>query len=292
MKKRFIAFAMLVISVLLFGCSKEASQSQIVATTLPVYEFSTEICRGTDLKVSQLIAEDVSCLHDYTLQVHQMQLLESANVVIISGAGLDSFVEDVLTDSSLCINASMNIPLLCAESDHSHSHDHDHSDADPHIWLSPKNAKAMAENIYSGLVDIYPAHQAIFAENLQRLLEKLDQLDRYGKEQLSGINHPECITFHDGFAYLADSFDFHILQAIEEESGSEASAREIIALIDLINAHDVASIFTEKNGSASSADILHNETGTPVYMLDMAMSGSSYFDAMYHNIDTIKEAFG
>lgn len=29
-----------------------------------------------------------------------------------------------------------------------------------------------------------------------------------------------------------------------------------------------------------------------VYSLDMAMAGDSYFDAMYRNIDTVKEALG
>ena len=54
--------------------------------------------------------------------------------------------------------------------------------------------------------------------------------------------------------------------------------------------HLPLSIFIEKNGSGSAASILSRETGAKVYTLDMAMSGSSYFDAMYHNIDTIKEA--
>ena len=36
--------------------------------------------------------------------------------------------------------------------------------------------------------------------------------------------------------------------------------------------------------------VLNRETGAKIYTLDMAMAGNSYFDAMYHNIDTIKEA--
>ena len=32
------------------------------------------------------------------------------------------------------------------------------------------------------------------------------------------------------------------------------------------------------------------ETGIPCYQLDMAMGGDSWFDAMYHNIHTLKEA--
>ena len=48
----------------LSGCRKQES-SNIVATTLPVYEFTSFICDGTDLAVTRLITENVSCLHDY-----------------------------------------------------------------------------------------------------------------------------------------------------------------------------------------------------------------------------------
>jgi ornithine carbamoyltransferase len=34
------------------------------------------------------------------------------------------------------------------------------------------------------------------------------------------------------------------------------------------------------------------ETGATAFALDMAMAGDNYFDAMYHNIDTIREALG
>ena len=40
------------------------------------------------------------------------------------------------------------------------------------------------------------------------------------------------------------------------------------------------------------AEMIAAETGCKLYALDMAMSGDSYFTAMYHNIDTIKEALG
>ena len=292
MRKLFAIILCFVLCVSLPGCSNKSNQTQIVATTLPVYEFATAICDGTGITVSQLVTENISCLHDYTLQVRQMQMLEQAEIVITSGAGLDSFVHDVLTDSAVCIDASQGIALLCSDVHHDHepSHDHAHGEEDPHIWLSPVNAKIMANNIYASLVTAYPEHQAVFAENLQHLNCKLDALHNYGIQELNDLASRDCITFHDGFAYLADAFDLHILRAIEEESGSEASAQEIIELIALIETHNITAIFTERNSNASSPEILHRETGVSVYELDMAMSGSSYFDAMYHNINTLKEA--
>ena len=77
---------------------------------------------------------------------------------------------------------------------------------------------------------------------------------------------------------------------MEEESGSEASASELKELILLVRQHQIPAIFTEVNGSSSAASVIARETGIETFPLDMAMSGSSWFDAMYRNIDTLKEA--
>ena len=296
--KRIILFFLVIL--LLGGCTSREAPAQIAATTLPVYEFTAALCDGTPLTVTRLVTEEVSCLHDYSLNVRQVKAAEAAEVIVISGAGLEEFLEDLLVDSNT-IDASLGIPLLCPEEAHDHesesleedlhhSHEGHHHDQDPHIWLSPENAAMMAENICAGLSKRYPAYEDVFEANLVVLLEKLEALHIYGKDQLAGLSCRELITFHDGFAYFADSFGLTILEAVEEESGSEASAKELIHLIEEVEHHKLPAIFTEKSGSVSAAGIISRETGAARYTLDMAMSGSSYFEAMYHNIDTIKEA--
>ena len=274
----------------LSGCYA-ADSADLVATTLPVYEFTTRLCQGTGLTVTRLITENVSCLHDYTLQVQQMLAVESASAVIISGAGLESFLEDVLDGAENIIDASQGISLIEEASHDEHTHGHSHShDEDPHIWLSPVLAKSMAENICHALSLLYPEHTARFSNNLKALHSDLDALQAYGLEALQELLCRELITFHDGFAYLAESFGLTILEAVEEESGSEASAAQLKHLIQLAQQHQISAIFTEINGAASAADIIAAETHLPVFALDMAMSGDSYFTAMYHNINTLKEA--
>ena len=289
MKKFFLLLLPL---LLLWGCTPKPS-ADIAATTLPVYDFTSALCQGTPLTVTRLVTEEVSCLHNYSLNVRQVQAAEAADVIVQSGAGLEEFLHDVLENKSV-IDASEGIDLLCAEEDEDHHEHHAHEghshEEDPHIWLSPENAAVMAENICRGLCQHYPQYQGVFQSNLPGLLEQLASLQAYGEQELAGLSCREMIPFHDGFSYFARSFGLTIVEAVEEESGSEASARELIHLIELVREHNLPAIFVEKNGSGSAASILSRETGAKVYTLDMAMSGSSYFDAMYHNIDTIKEA--
>ena len=292
--KRFILF--LITLFLLTGCSPQAP-AQIAATTLPVYEFTARLCEGTPLTVTRLVTEEVSCLHDYSLNVRQVKAAEAAELIVISGAGLEEFMEDLLHERSI-IDASTGIDLLCPEEAHEHDHDHGHGheghhhESDPHIWLSPANAAIMSRNISLGLIGEYPQYAEIISSNLDKLTEELNDLYTYGEEALSSLSCRELITFHDGFAYFARSFDLAILEAIEEESGSEASAQELKHLIEEVEHHNLPAIFTEKSGSVSAAGIISRETGCGCYALDMAMAGDSYFDAMYHNINTIKEALG
>ena len=287
--------AILALLILLSGCAP-TPPADIAATTLPVYEFTQRITAGSGLTVARLITEEVSCLHDYTLTVGQMQAIEGADVVILSGAGLEEFLEDALDSAHAVIDSSENIPLL--EGGHHHHHDeeapeeedhHDH-EHDPHLWLSPAHAALQAQNICAGLSGEYPEFSELFERNLALLLTDLQKLEDYGRQQLSDLNCREILTFHDGFAYLADAFGIEIVEAIEEESGAEASAKELIHLIGEVRHHDIKAIFTEVNGSGSAASIIAAETDAALGTLSMAMSGDGYFTAMYENIDNLKEA--
>ena len=80
------------------------------------------------------------------------------------------------------------------------------------------------------------------------------------------------------------------MEAIEEESGAEASAQELIHMIEEVRHHGIRAIFVEENGSGSAASIIAAETGVKLGTLSMARSGDDYFEAMYANIDALKEA--
>ena len=291
MKRIKLLLTAVLLATLLCSCTASEQPAQIAATTLPVYEFTSRLCEGTGITVTQLVTENVSCLHDYALNVSQVRAAESAELIVISGAGLEEFMNDLLTGRNV-IDSSVGIELIECTDDHDHGHDHHHHEADSHIWLSPENAKIMATNICAGLSARYPEFAGLFDENLGALLNDLDALQAYGEEQLSELACRKLITFHDGFSYLARSFDLTILEAVEEESGSEASAAELKHLITQVRQHDLPAVFTEALGSTSAARIIANETGAAVYTLDMAMHGESYFSAMYHNISTLKGALG
>ena len=173
MKRRFFLLGLLasVFFCTLSGCARTAPPAQVAATTLPVYDFTSRLCADTPVTVTRLVTEQVSCLHDYSLNVRQVRAAEAAQVIVISGAGLEDFLGDLLEGENL-VDASAGIPLICPEEGHDHDHEEDghHHEQDPHIWLSPANARQMARNIFDGLSQRYPEYADTMEENLKKLL--------------------------------------------------------------------------------------------------------------------------
>lgn len=287
MKRIFALFTAIFICFAAAGCAQLPSGNFVAATTLPVYEITSALCNGTDIGVYRLITDNVSCLHDYTLQVSQMQILEKATAVVMNGAGFEDFLHDAIPAKKSIIDASASIACITGENHDGHEHSHMH---DPHIWLDPKNAIAMSNNIFNGLIDLFPEHAEVFHKNYAAWISKLEELSAFAQDQLKNLKSNNIITFHDGFAYLAQAYGLEVVHSMEEEAGSEASAAELIEVIRLIENLDIPAVFTEKNGSDSAAKIIAAETGAKIFQLDMAISGNSYIEAMYQNIQTLKEA--
>ena len=273
--------------------AEEDDTLHILATTYPVYLFTTAVTEGVEgVEVTRLIREEISCLHDYTLTVNDMKAIEAADVIVMNGVGLEDFMADALASSDApVIDCSQGVALLAALGHEGHDHD---AEYDPHIWMDPDRAAQMVWNVATVLSeldtmngDLYTANASAAEARLQSEVNRVEDPD-----DLAGL-----ITFHDGFQYFAQATGLDLLKAIEEEEGAEASAAEIKEIVGLIGEYDIPAIFTEKNGSDATAQAISRETGCGVAQLDLIMSGDGsgiqpYVDAMNQNIDTILEALG
>ena len=132
MKRLFCCLLAAVMALsMLSGCgstenSGDSGDALLLATTQPMYELTQEIIAGaTGITVQALIQDQVSCLHDYTITTDQMKKIERADLVILSGAGLEDFMSSSLSGKNAAdvIDSAEGIELL---------------GDDPHIWLDPR----------------------------------------------------------------------------------------------------------------------------------------------------------
>lgn len=266
----------------------------VVATTYPVYLFASAITEGVEgYEVELMIDQPVSCLHDYTLSVNDMRTLESADVIVMNGAGLEETMEDVLStvDGTPIIDCSEGIDLLPSPEDP--------QEPDPHIWMDPELACGMLSNLAEELTALDSDRADAFAANADNAANTVQSAYENLKAQLADLPFRELITFHDGFQYFARAFDLTILRAIEEEAGSEASAREVGDILTDIETYGLPAVFTEINGSTSTADLIAREAGIGTAPLDLIMSRThtgnngvdEYVARLTDNITTIQEAY-
>lgn len=319
MKKRMLSL-LLAALCLLTACgqttsapSAEEDTLTIVATTYPIYLFASAVTEGVEgVVVERLDTGSTSCLHDYNLTVNDMKKLERADVIALNGAGLEEFMEDALaTSEALVIDCSEGVELLENLSHHhdegDHSHDgHDHGHYDSHYWMDMGNAQIMVDNIAAGLASLDAVHEAAYLEQagsacllLYTWDTNLREILSEGSKTVTGL-----ITFHDGFQYFAHAYGLPLLESIEEEAGSEASAKEILEITELVKEHDIPVIFTEVNGSDATAKAIARETGCQVAQLSMLMDGSMlgpsadvddwidlYLDGLTANVETVAGVF-
>lgn len=301
------------ILLLLAGCTpagQEPSQMNIVATTYPTYLAALAVTESVEgVSVSRLDTGSVSCLHDYTLTVNDMKKLSQADVIVMNGAGLEDFMSDALASTdALVIDCSEGIDLLPATGHHDHEHNGEHGHFDPHYWMDPLNAHTMVDNVRRGLWFLFPGEVAPdLSANTTLAGEQLWPLYDLGLYYLypqseNAVSVPGLITFHDGFQYLAQTFHLPLLASIEEEAGSEASAKEMDEIIRLVKEQNIPVIFTETNGSDATAQAIARETGCAVASLSMIMDGreptaqdaspiTPYAELMLNNLYTLINGF-
>lgn len=312
MKKRISL--LLLTTLILTGCAakpqtpEDPARLTIVTTTYPVYLFASAVTEGVEgIVVERLDTGSTSCLHDYTLSVNDMKKLENANVIAINGVELEEFMEDALSASDAAvIDCSEGVELL---ENLSHHHEegegeeqgHDHGHYDPHIWMSAANAMVMVENLAAGMADVDSGSAQAYAANAQTALEQLSECEQKlhamrTEPTYSSVYEIGLVTFHDGFQYFAHAYDLTLLESIEEEAGSEASAKEITEITELVRQHHLPVIFTEVNGSEATAQAIARETGCQVAQLTMLMDGEGsgldvYCQGLLQNMETVTDGF-
>jgi zinc transport system substrate-binding protein len=281
------------------GNTPENPKDKITVATsfYPLYIFTLNLLDGIEeLNVKCMAEQSVGCLHDYTLTAKDAKLLSDAQVLVINGAGMESFLEDATRSigNFKVIDSSENIDLICEEEHHHEGNDDHHHHENSHIWLSLRNAKVQVKNIKNGLVKEFPEYEKQIEKNYSDYIKRLNSLEDERKSVLLETKDMKSISFHGAFEYLAQDLGFEICHTIESDEGYEPSAKELASLSSEIEKEKIKALFVAPDYSGSAAEILGRETNTEIYVINPIISGeeklTAYEDAMKINYKIILEA--
>lgn len=290
MKNKWLAFVAIVL--LLTGCGKAENEENetfdIVTSFYPTYIFTKNIVKDIpNVKLENMSESHSGCLHDYHLTTRDMKKIEDAEVFIINGAGLESFLEKVYEKEGLeVIDASSELELLPSLYEEK---------VNEHTWLSITNAIAQVEKIGNELSKIDKTNAEKYLENTNIYIDRLKTLRNDLRESLYCIEKDiKIVTTHDAFPYLAKDFDIEIVDVIEKEEGTSPTQKEMKSIIENIKENSVCGIFMEPDYSNKLANTIATEGNVNVYILDSITNGDGkledYEDKMRENINTIKKS--
>lgn len=303
----------ILVSLFLTGCNNSAKSNNstesnnkltIVTSFYPMYISTLNIVKDIpNVEVLNMTTSQTGCLHDYSLSTKDLKTLSNADILIINGAGMESFLYDVIDEYSdlKIIEASKGIDLIEDTEHDDHTEDHDHEDHDhdvnPHVWVSISKNIEEVSNIAEELSSLDPNHANEYQDNANEYIAKLENLKTEMHSTLDNIAHKDIITFHEAFPYFAEEFGLNIVGVIEIEPDSEPSAKEVENIISIINEKNIKALFTEPQYSSKIADTIAKETGASIYTLDPIVTGDSnekayndYIIKMQENLNTLKEA--
>lgn len=285
----------------------------IVTSFYPIYIAALNITDGIDdVEVYNLTNNSTGCVHDYQLSSKDLKLLDKADIVIVNGAGMENFLEDIINyyEELYVVTATEGVELLSevteedkSEEIHDNSaHKHSENEFNAHSWMDVSLYIQEVENITEALVEQDPHHKVQYEANFEKYKKKLNKLS----EQAMDINHSiltrgqkpneyGVVLFHEAFEYLEKLCNFHIEEVVDMDENTALSAAQISNIIDKANSGNVQFIIADENTGRAAAEAVKGECSVKVLYLDPLTTGEddkdSYINGMGRNLEILKEAF-
>ena len=305
--------ASLCTSVVLIGCS--ASPSSAPDTTPRAPRPSIVVTYSVlGAVVSELVgdAADVSIVipdgqdpHDFEPSAKDVEMINDADLLVANGLGFEEGLVDALdaandrgvdrflvSDFVTTIDGDGHDHHSSDDDSHGDdAHDEDTSDAhatDPHIWLSPFALSEMIDDLGMAINSSTGLDVTDAAEGLAT---SLLSLDAQVANLITALGSCTIVTGHDELGYFADRYGCEVVGAVipSFSTTAEASAGELSDLKDLIEQHDVKTLFTGLGTSSDVVERLVSELDIrAVELTTHFMSGAQSYDAfMLRLVDQI-----
>ena len=209
--------------------------------------------------------------HSFELTPRQMAELATSRAYFAVGLPFEERVLRKLAGMNpdlVIVDTSEGIPKrrMDAEGEHEEAAARGSRSPDPHIWLSPRLARAIAENICDGFTEVDQDHAPDYETNLELLLEDLARLDEEIARMLEPYAGRSFYVFHPAFGYFADAYD--LTQTPIETAGKEPGIRDLISFVERARADAVTTIFVQLQFPERTAQAVAAEVGATVVALD------------------------
>jgi len=261
----------------------------VVASFSILGDFVSQV-GGERVHVTTLVGADGD-VHVYTPAPSDASKIAEAKLLVINGLGLEGWLPRLVQSAggnAAIVTATKGItPLEIG------------SVPDPHAWQSVVDAKIYVANIRDALITADPADAETLRVTAQTYLAKLDALDREVRQAVARIpqSRRKVISAHDAFGYFAKAYGIEFIAPSGVSTDSEASARDVAAIISQIRAFKIPAVFLENVSDPRLMQRIAAETGARIggTLYTDSLTGENgaaptYIDMVRHNITTLTSA--
>jgi len=310
MRRGITLIAGLVLAFCVTACSPDDPADangdglRVVATTTQVGSIAAEL-GGDAIDLTVLLHPGVEA-HDYEMTTADAAAIEDAALILRSGAGLESWLDDALSTigtDAVVADLSEGVELReVGEGEPGEGDGGAGQHVDPHYWLSGPNAVQMVRNAMAALDEASPSDAAAFDERAATLIGRLEAADAETRELISEIPEERrgIVTNHDALGYFIDEYGLRFVGSIfpNLDVSAEPNPRDLAELIETIRREGVVAIFSESAVNPELARTVAAETDAhfvdePLYTdsLGPPGSGAETLDEMLlHNAGVIHDA--
>ena len=329
MKNKYVFTAVLLVMILFVGSvltmayvraeqKKEQAKDEdllVVTSFYPMYVAAENVIGDVEgVTLENLSEPQTGCLHDYQLTAADMKLLSKADVFIVNGGGIESFLSDVAESypDLKIVQACDGIDLLesaegtgeshndlssnedADHDDHDHS-EHSHGDENAHVWMNLADYQIQVQNICNGLSEADSAHAEQYAKNAQTYQGKVQELQQEAAELASQIASQPVVIFHEAYEYIVQEYGLQLAGEMNLDEERQVSAGEVADILHSIEDNHVSVVLAEELYGTDMGEMVTKQSGVKVVYLDTLTRGDysadSYLEGMRSNIEQLKEAF-
>ena len=278
------------LALIVFSAPARAQERLNVVASFSILGDFVRNVGGDRVSVTTLVGPD-SDAHVYSPTPADAKRIADAKLVFVNGLGFEGWLPRLVKSAggkATIVTATSGItPLKLGTA------------ADPHAWQSVANAKVYVTNIRDALAAADPANAETFKANASRYLTELDGLDREVRAAVAQLpeGRRKVISTHGAFGYFAAAYGVAFIAPVGVSTESEASARDVAAIITQIKAAKIPAVFMESISDPRLIRRISAETGAKVggTLYSDSLTGEkgdspTYIAMVRHNIKALTSA--
>ncbi|UST69421.1 zinc ABC transporter substrate-binding protein [Pseudomonas moraviensis] len=296
MSRLFSVFVAFVAVFLLTG--RAQAEVKVLTSIKPLQLIAAAVQDG--VAIPEVLLPPGASPHNYALRPSDVRKVQSVDLLYWIGPDMEGFLPRVLSARSLPSVAVQDLPGLklrhFGADNHSHAeeadeHDHDHrpGSLDAHLWLSPVNARVIAEKMAADLSAADPANAQRYQSNAKAFDERLGALDQRLKKRLANVEGKPYFVFHEAFDYFEDAYGLKHAGVFAVAAEVQPGAQHVAAMRKRLQEVGKTCVFSEPPLRPRLAETL--VAGLPVKLAELDALGG-YTPATAQGYEQVLEKLG